>query len=255
MSDAFAVSCNTYFAQLVLRLAQQIGSDSLRTLYEGIGVSFVGHSRASIQQPSRGVSIAAGVLSEHLRLPQFVMPALSDEWRLGQVAIGQGSWTMSPVAILPILGAIANNGLLVPITFEIAENRVAAQRIMPVAVAQTVAAMMQRVTSDGTGKLVANGAVAQRHGWRLIGKTGTAQRAVCAAEQQPAYRRYDHCAVVLTEDGLFGGIASSVDSSIAPLAIVAYVRDGGSGGGTAARLADAIASIAIDNRSAVRRVR
>lgn len=96
-------------------------------------------------------------------------------------AFGQG-FTLTPIQLLQLHGMLANNGRLVTphlITGMYSASgkpmwqpdRPATKQVVSPQVAQTVMHMMEAVVQDGTGK------VAQIPGYRIAGKTGTAQKA------------------------------------------------------------------------------
>jgi hypothetical protein len=145
LTNAFAVSCNSVFAPLGARL----GASRL--------VSTAGAYGFNASSP---VSIAA-----ESTLPPA---SLTDDLQLGESAIGQAQVLASPLQMARVAATIALVGRRPVPTFAIVAPR-RFPRVIPVAVARTVRALMRDVVSYGTGTS------AQIPGVVVAGKTGTAE--------------------------------------------------------------------------------
>lgn len=145
LANAFAVSCNSVFAPLGARL----GASRMLAAAQAYGFN----------APSP-LSIAA----------ESTIPpdSLSGDLALGDSAIGQGQVLASPLQMLRVAATIALVGRRPVPTFALVAPR-RFPRVIPVAVARTVRALMRDVVSYGTGT------AAQVPGVVVAGKTGTAQ--------------------------------------------------------------------------------
>ena len=146
LANAFAVSCNSVFAPLGVR----VGASRLTAAAEAYGFN----------APSP-VAIAA-----QSTLP--VGAAIGGDLAVGSTAIGQARVLASPLQMLRVAGTIALVGRLPTPTFALAPRR-RFPRVVPVAVARTIRALMGDVVLYGTGT------AAQIPGVAVAGKTGTAQ--------------------------------------------------------------------------------
>ncbi|MBR3593508.1 MAG: penicillin-binding protein 2 [Clostridia bacterium] len=93
MTDAVALSCNTYFYSLAIKLGSQKIYDMASSL--GFGTRY---------------RFAENLYTEqgYLPTPEQVSPS---EQSLANLAIGQGSLMLTPVSLLPLYEAIANGGV------------------------------------------------------------------------------------------------------------------------------------------------
>jgi cell division protein FtsI/penicillin-binding protein 2 len=146
--NAFAVSCNSVYAPLGVKL----GARRLVATAERYG--FNSPSPLAIAQEST--------------IPQA--SAITNPVELGSSAIGQYQDLASPLQMLRIAATVALGGLEPVPTFRLVE-RPRFPRVIPARVARTLRKMMIAVVrySDGTGVL------AQIPGILVAGKTGTAQ--------------------------------------------------------------------------------
>ena len=149
LANAFAVSCNSVFAPLGVEL----GSHAL--------------VRAALRYGFDAPSPIA-IAAESTIPPAS---AMADRLVVGSSAIGQGQVLASPLQMLRVAGTIALVGRRPLPTFALAPDR-RFPRVIPVAVARTIRAMMRDVVLYGTGT------AAQIPGVAVAGKTGTAQVAV-----------------------------------------------------------------------------
>ncbi len=156
--NAFAVSCNSVYAPLGVKLgaarlvstAQRFGFDSL--------------SPVPIAAPST------------IPLPGEIPDAVA----LGSTAIGQYQDLASPLQMLRVAATIALGGREPVPTFALAQ-RPRFPRIMPASVAATIRTMMIAVVNSSTG----TGVAARLAGVVVAGKTGTAQLTVPACQTGP----------------------------------------------------------------------
>lgn len=143
---AFAVSCNSVFAPLGVKL----GAQHLVATAEQYGFNreptIPGAVQSTIPQPS----------------------GIHGEMELGASSIGQGKVLASPLEMASIAGTIANGGVLEPPTLALRPSA-AGRRVSSTEVAHEVRNMMIHVVREGTGR---NAAIP---GVVVAGKTGTAE--------------------------------------------------------------------------------
>jgi hypothetical protein len=146
--NAFAVSCNSVYAPLGVRL----GASRLVAAAEAYGFN----------SPSP-IPIAA---ESTLPMPT----AIPDDIALGSTAIGQYQDLASPLQMLRVADTIALGGLESVPSFA-THVHPKLRRIIPASVARTIRSMMIAVVRNGDG----TGVQAQLPGVLVAGKTGTAQ--------------------------------------------------------------------------------
>jgi cell division protein FtsI/penicillin-binding protein 2 len=144
---AFAVSCNSVFAPLGVKL----GAAHLVSMAERLGFNH----EPGIPGASESTLPAAA--------------AIQGELALGSTAIGQGQVSATPLQMATVAATIADGGRRPHPTFEQAAAPAAAVRVLSAAVARTVRHLMIAVVSLGTGTAAAIPGVV------VAGKTGTAE--------------------------------------------------------------------------------
>lgn len=155
---AFAVSCNSVFTPLGVRL----GAARLVATAERFGFN---------HQP--GVAGAA----------ESTLPAASTirgELDVGSTAIGQGQVLASPLEMATVAATIADGGRRPEPTFLLDAPPVPGTRAMSASVARTVRRLMIGVVREGTGTSAAIPGVT------VAGKTGTAElKTLCSSPAEP----------------------------------------------------------------------
>jgi cell division protein FtsI/penicillin-binding protein 2 len=235
LDTLLAISCNTAFAQLAIALADRVGMDSMARVLRSFGSAGVG-AVLPTQTLEAGSTTARASLRSYIPVPLSL--SLDDDataWEIAQAGIGQGGWSTSPMALARFIAAIGNDGREVQEVLDqalVATSAAAGRRIMKATTARRLRAAMALVTSVGTARSLARGAVTTLvPGGRIIGKTGTPQRRVRLAGQ-----------VRTVEDAVFAGLVELSGSSESPLAVVAFLEEGASGAAAAAPLADSLAA-------------
>jgi peptidoglycan glycosyltransferase len=167
LSDALTNSINTVFAQV----AQGVGAPTLQTYMNRLGF----YSTPPIDLPSNEIAESGVQVPGH----NGYLPVTSGA-DIGRVGIGEGGLEVTPLQMLMVAAAVANNGrLMVPHltdkivnadgqTVETIQPRLYSTVMKP-STAQAVGMMMENVVNDGTGT---NAALIGVH---VAGKTGTAQ--------------------------------------------------------------------------------
>ena len=110
-------------------------------------------------------------------VPGYVLPG--DRWwssTIGNVPMGQGI-SVTPIQMVAAYGAIANGGVMMKpyLTAQVGTRVIrpqAGRRIVTAKVAAELRSMLSDVVADGTGT------EAQIPGYKVAGKTGTAQKAL-----------------------------------------------------------------------------
>jgi peptidoglycan glycosyltransferase len=216
---AFAVSCNSVFAPLGVKL----GSPRLVDTAERFGFNH-----------DPGIEGAA----------ESTLPAaaqIQGELAIGSTAIGQGQVLASPLQMLTVAATIADGGRRPRPTVVLADAPAAAGRVMSAAVARTVRRLMVGVVRAGTGTSAAIPGVV------VAGKTGTAElKTACSsatsesasaeagAGEPGAERCQGGTSDPSNTDAWFAAFAPAIHPRIA--VCVMLVKDG-AGGATAAPVA------------------
>jgi peptidoglycan glycosyltransferase len=215
MADALAISCNTAFGALGLKL----GPDALRAQAEAFGLDDAG-------------------LTVPIPTATSVFPGdLQPNWQTAQAAIGQFDVRITPLQAAMIASAVANKGLLMkpylvdqilgPDVTVISQTKPEPlrQATSPEVAAQ-LTQMMVGVVAHGTGT------AAQISGVEVAGKTGTAQHGANSTPHAwfigfaPAVNPVVAVAVLVENGGALGSEATGgrVAAPIAAQVIKAVLR-------------------------------
>jgi cell division protein FtsI/penicillin-binding protein 2 len=154
--EAFAHSCNAYFAPL----GPEIGNDDMVAAAERFGFN----------EPPQ--LYAERVLAEVEPAESTIPEEIGEDVDLGVTAIGQGEVLATPLLIAGVAQAIANGGVRAP-TSVVANRRLRPeaepQRVMSKRMAHQLTDLMVGVVTEGTGFAAA---IAEA---QVAGKTGTAE--------------------------------------------------------------------------------
>jgi peptidoglycan glycosyltransferase len=179
LSDALTNSINTVWAQV----AQKVGASTLQDYMDRLGF----YRTPPIDLPTDELAVS-GV--RYPGRPGYLPLASGAD--IGRVGIGEGGLEVTPLQMLMVASAVANDGrLMVPhLTSKIvnADGQVVQtvapelySDVMKPSTAQEVGGMMENVVRDGTGTAAALAGIT------VAGKTGTAQDctslAVCDTSQ------------------------------------------------------------------------
>ena len=148
-ADAYAYSCNTYFAQLGVK----VGADRLRQMSQALGLT---------EAPPFELPTVAGRLSTD---PNF----LGSNAGLAASAYGQGQLQMSPLELVLATAAIANGGVVPRPRLFLDDEARPWRTAMSPETARIVTQMMVRGTTDGWA------ATAAIPGVSVAAKTGSAE--------------------------------------------------------------------------------
>ncbi|WP_409228875.1 peptidoglycan D,D-transpeptidase FtsI family protein [Gudongella sp. SC589] len=208
LEQAFAVSCNTYFADQAVAM----GHDKLREIAENL---------------SFNQKITFDLETSTSTFPKDSI-GLTD---LGASGIGQGRILVTPLNMLMIVSAVANDGympmpylvesVVSPGGMRIDSHRSESRKVMENGEAQALKNMMREVVRSGTGT---NAGIS---GVQVAGKTGTAEN---SSGKNHAW---------------FVGFAPLDDPKVA--VVVLLEEEGSSGGRSAAPIAREIISFALNS--------
>jgi cell division protein FtsI/penicillin-binding protein 2 len=217
------VSCNTAAIQMGLTARERLGEQAIADAFRRFG--FEPYTRTPPPDTSRGFWNTGNEAWRRRMTPppgrvRFSQPYNSHEW--GLVSIGQGPVDVTPIGVSRFLQAIGNDGVMYPVTLE--EDRLGergeGQRVMKESTARKLQQAMLQVVDSGTA--VSTKPLLQGIGWRMGGKTGTAD---VQGQRTP--------------NGWFAGLVFGPDGR-PRYTVVVYVQQGGQGGrvpaGVAARL-------------------
>lgn len=202
MTQAMALSCNTYFMDLAAAVGGQAIYDTAVKM--GLGQS---------------LSLTPTLTSQAGQLPD-VTELLRSPAELANFAIGQGVLMASPLQITALTNAIVNGGIyfppyLISKTTDKAQNTTlfpapSGRRILSVDTAHTLLQMMTAVMTEGTGQSGRSSVVT------AAGKTATAQTGMVTQNKQPINQGWftgccpsespQYVITVLIEDAQSGGL-------------------------------------------------
>jgi len=138
------------------------------------------------------------------------------EVELATIAFGYGI-SMTTLHLAQAYAAIANDGVMQPISLQRLDEPAAGRRIMPAGVAQSVRAMLQNVVrAGGTGRR------ADVPGYSVAGKTGTVRKSTRGGYAEDRYLP------------LFAGMAPASDPRLVMVVVVDEPQDGEYYGGQVA---------------------
>lgn len=147
MEEAFAVSCNCYFA----KLAEEIGSEPIIDMAENLGL---------------GNDVLEGFPGEESgHLPDESERSYSG---LSNLAIGQGSLLVTPIQMAKMTNIIANRGIDTEVSVVMRKQHKETAQIISPKTADEIKVMMQKVMTEGT-------ASGSETNTKTAGKTGSAE--------------------------------------------------------------------------------
>ncbi|MGC8854157.1 MAG: peptidoglycan D,D-transpeptidase FtsI family protein [Halothiobacillaceae bacterium] len=148
----------------VTKIAMAVGPEALWSFYDSLGLGRV--SGTGFPGESSG------------RLRHF------RDWNASDIATHAYGYGMSVTALQLVraYGAIAHDGVLMPVSFLKVEQPPEGKRVMDARVAQTLRAMMEEVVKAG-----GTGTKAQVSGYRVAGKTGTAHKSQAGGYAEDKY--------------------------------------------------------------------
>jgi hypothetical protein len=223
LANAFAVSCNSVFVPLGVRL----GANRLLAAAQAYGFN----------APSPLAGAATSTIP-----PSSLASAFDD----GATAIGQDQVLASPLQMLRVGATIALVGRRPVPTFAYVGRRKRFERVVSVPVARTIRALMKDVVDYGTGT------AAQIPGVAVAGKTGTAEVAVAGCSGSGASSSSSgtsgstgasgatgsHCppgSTSIADDAWFVGFAPEYRPRIAVAVLLPYQGFGGTAAAPVAR--------------------
>jgi cell division protein FtsI/penicillin-binding protein 2 len=221
--EVLVFSCNTAAVQMAQRMRDELGSEAFVDAYRRFGFTpYTSESPSGTEQPFWATG------SDRWRERMSPPPARirisgetgKAEW--AQLSIGQGPVDVTPIHVSRFLQAIGNDGVMLPPTLEqrLADKPPRGERVMSEPTAERLQAAMLEVVERGTARRV--GPRLRGTGWKLGGKTGTAQ--VRGAR----------------DDGWFAGLIFN-EQGEPEYTVAAYLRGGGPGGSGPATIAAGLA--------------
>ncbi len=177
LADAYAASCNQYFAQLGVEVERQRMAEAASRF--GLNVYATGPDSIG-QGYQRGLWNTENKTLSDVLAPYkstFVSGGKISKYDLALESIGQGYVQLTPMQMAMVAGAVANEqGNVMKLKLEMDRPPVVQAQAMSAPVAARMRELMASVVQRGT----ASGAFARTVGHRLTagGKTGTAQREV-----------------------------------------------------------------------------
>ncbi|SHE50872.1 penicillin-binding protein 2 [Caldanaerobius fijiensis DSM 17918] len=196
MDKAFALSCNTTF----IKIGERVGSSRIIDMAEKFGF---GNKVINFSEENTG----------HIPQPKEVAGA-----GIGNLSIGQGTLTVTPLQVADMMATIANNGIRhIPIIVQgivddngnliRKENVNRSYRVISASTAKKLQQMLRDVVTDGTGiRADIREGSAGKTGTAETGKTGISHGwfAGYAPYSDPRY-----AVVVFAENGGEGGVRAA----------------------------------------------
>jgi cell division protein FtsI/penicillin-binding protein 2 len=207
-------SCNTSAVWMALEMRRRIGTEAFMEGYGRFGFRPYEETPPPVstdtefwRTSSDAWSRRMGPAPSRLRMSESTGDA---EW--AQMSIGQGPIDLTVVGVSRFIQAIGNGGVMLPPTLEqsFAARPPRGERVMSAETAVRLQNAMRLTVEQGTARAALP--ILQGTGWRLGGKTGTAQVA-----GRP-------------DNGWFAGLLFSPEGE-PRYAVVSFVEAGGAGGG------------------------
>ena len=184
--DAFAYSCNTYFAQLGVIMGRDLLLNNTKHLLFDTIIPIRITNREYMK----------------VRINKFPELGKRDLMELARRSIGQGELLVCPFHILLLSAAIANDGILIQPSLTIVDNPQILLKLTEPSIAKKIRNMMKITMIKGTGK---------RYGLtslKIGGKTGTAEISNNTAHSWftaiVPINKPEFASVVIVENGGYG---------------------------------------------------
>lgn len=217
--EMLVVSCNTQAIMMSMRMRQQLGQDAFVDGLQRLG--FAVYTDEPPRTPNDFWNSANPAWIRRMSPPVSRVKVMKRfnpfEW--AQMSIGQGPVDVTPIAVSRFISAIGNGGVMLPVTLEAArlDKVPEGRQVMKPETTRKLMQAMLEVVEKGTG--VRALPILQGTGWRIGGKTGTADV------------RRGH-----VPDGWFAGLMFTPDNR-PRYSVVVYLQNGGQGGRSAAPVA------------------
>jgi hypothetical protein len=217
--EMLVVSCNTQAIMMSMQMRDRLGQDAFVDGLQRMGFAVYNDQRprTPLDFWNSGSDAWRRRMSPPANRVRVLKRFNAFEW--AQMSIGQGPVDVTPIGVSRFVAAIGNGGVMLPVTLEAARLKDVPEGwpIMKPATAQKLQQAMVEVVERGTG--VRALPILQGTGWRMGGKTGTADV------------RRGHI-----PDGWFAGLMFTPDGR-PRYSIVVYLQNGGQGGHSAAPVA------------------
>jgi penicillin-binding protein A len=226
LTTALTYSVNTVWAQV----AESLGRGTMTKYMKRFGF----YSKPPLDYPPDEINISRPWSPGPHSHPY---PPGSPNEDIGRIAIGQGGLLVTPLQMVMVAAAVANNGTLMRPRFT---NKIVDQdgrtvrtinpsvysQVMKPSTAQALSQMMKKVVDEGTGT------AAQLNGIDVAGKTGTAQVGIVGSDlTQPWFIGFapvqdPKVAVAVTVERSQGGFGGTVAAPIAAAVIQTLLSEG-----------------------------
>ncbi|MFL5385635.1 MAG: penicillin-binding transpeptidase domain-containing protein [Longimicrobiaceae bacterium] len=217
--EMLVVSCNTQAIMMSMQLRNQLGQDAFVDGLQRMGFAVYSDERPPTPLDFWNSGNDAWLKRMSPPVNRVKVKKRWDPFEWAQMSIGQGPVDVTPIGVSRFVSAIGNGGVMLPVTLEAARLREVPEgrAIMKPTTAAKLQVAMVEVVEKGTG--VRALPILQGTGWRMGGKTGTADV------------RRGH-----VPDGWFAGLMFGPDNR-ARYSVVVYLQNGGQGGRSAAPVA------------------